>query len=109
MGGRYQFTDDLPCLTSYWVHAKKKTYDYIERDDVKRQAFLEQLATIDPDNIVYADEAGMDNRDDYGYGWNERGKRFHALKSGRRARTRQHDRRLLQSSTDVPFYYCWGL
>lgn len=26
----------------------------------------------------------MDNRDDYPYGWNERGARFHALKSGRR-------------------------
>jgi len=33
---------------------------------------------------VYVDEAGMDNREDYSYGWNERGKRFHALKSGRR-------------------------
>ena len=26
----------------------------------------------------------MDNREDYGYGWNKRGKRFHALKSGKR-------------------------
>ncbi len=26
----------------------------------------------------------MDNRDEYGYGWKERGQRFHALKSGRR-------------------------
>jgi transposase len=56
----------------------------MERDQAKRQAFLEQLATIDPDNIVYADEAGMDNRDDYGYGWNKRGERFHALKVGQR-------------------------
>lgn len=45
---------------------------------------MEQLATIDPKDIVYADEAGMDSRDDYGYGWNERGERFHALKSGKR-------------------------
>jgi transposase len=34
--------------------------------------------------IVYVDEAGMDNREDYSYGWNEKGQRFHALKSGRR-------------------------
>ena len=27
----------------------------------------------------------MDNRDEYGYGWNPRGERFHALKTGRRA------------------------
>jgi hypothetical protein len=33
---------------------------------------------------VYIDEAGMDNREDYSYGWNEKGKRFYALKSGRR-------------------------
>jgi len=26
----------------------------------------------------------MDNREDYGYGWNERGQRFQALKSGKR-------------------------
>ena len=26
----------------------------------------------------------MDNRDEYAYGWNEQGERFHALKSGRR-------------------------
>ncbi|GAC1463670.1 MAG: hypothetical protein NVS2B14_06160 [Chamaesiphon sp.] len=37
-----------------------------------------------PEYIVYIDEAGMDNREDYSYGWNERGERFHALKSGRR-------------------------
>lgn len=36
------------------------------------------------EKIVYLDESGMDSRDDYGYGWNERGQRFHALKSGRR-------------------------
>ena len=34
--------------------------------------------------IVYVDEAGMDNREDYSYGWNQRGQRFQALKSGRR-------------------------
>jgi hypothetical protein len=62
----------------------KKTYGYQERDEAKRQAFLEQITTIDPNNIVYADEAGMDNRDDYAYGWNRQGERFHALNSGRR-------------------------
>lgn len=30
------------------------------------------------------DEAGIDNRQEYGYGYCEVGKRFHALKSGRR-------------------------
>ena len=63
---------------------KKKTYGYPERDEAKRAAFMEQLATLEPEDIVYADESGMDRRDDYGYGWNEEGKRFYALKSGRR-------------------------
>jgi hypothetical protein len=36
------------------------------------------------ETIVYVEEAGMDNREDYGYGPNEKGQRFHALKSGRR-------------------------
>jgi transposase len=30
------------------------------------------------------DEAGIDSREDYEYGWNKRGERFHALKSGKR-------------------------
>jgi transposase len=33
---------------------------------------------------VYVDESGMDERDDYGYGWCEWGKRYESLKSGRR-------------------------
>ena len=41
---------------------EKKTYGYMEHNEAKRQAFLEQLATINPHDIVYADEAGMDNR-----------------------------------------------
>jgi hypothetical protein len=42
------------------------------------------LSTLLPDTIVYVDESGMDDRDQYDYAWNERGERFHALKSGRR-------------------------
>jgi transposase len=42
------------------------------------------LAKWADEMIVYVDEAGMDNREDYSYGWNQRGQRFQALKSGRR-------------------------
>ena len=34
--------------------------------------------------IVYVDEAGVDNREDYAYGYCAVGQRFHALKSGKR-------------------------
>ena len=37
-----------------------------------------------PESRVYIDESGMDNREDYSYGWNQRGQRFYALKSGKR-------------------------
>ena len=48
---------------------KKKTYGYQERDEAKRQEFREQLNKYKPEEIIYIDESGMDNRDDYGYGW----------------------------------------
>ncbi len=64
---------------------RKKTYGYRERDEDKRAAFITQLAAIPVSQRVYVDESGMDERDNYGYGWCERGKRFEALKSGRRA------------------------
>jgi hypothetical protein len=37
------------------------------------------LANWASEMVVYVDEAGMDNREDYSYGWNEKGQRFHAL------------------------------
>ena len=50
----------------------------------KRQEFIKKLGKYSATELVYIDESGMDNRDEYGYGWNEKGKRFHALKSGSR-------------------------
>jgi hypothetical protein len=35
--------------------------------------FLAQLVTLAPEEIVYADEAGMDSRDQYDYGYSEGG------------------------------------
>lgn len=63
---------------------KKKTYGYCQRDEVKRAEFQQYLATCNAEALVYVDEAGMDERDDYGYGWSPKGNRFEALKSGRR-------------------------
>ena len=36
------------------------------------------------EQIVYADEAGMDSLYDYAYGYSPKGKRLYALKPGRR-------------------------
>ena len=37
---------------------EKKTYGYRERDELKRQAFEEQLLAKSAPQIVYVDEAG---------------------------------------------------
>lgn len=62
----------------------KKTYGYRQRDEAKRAAFLAHLGDLKAPHLVYVDESGMDERDDYGYGWSKAGERVHALKSGRR-------------------------
>lgn len=64
--------------------SRKKTYGYQERDHLKRQAFEERLKTKTAAQVVYVDEAGIDNREDYPYGYCKIGQRFHALKSGKR-------------------------
>ena len=85
LAGGDQCSDDLTGIAQNWFHSKKKTYGYRERDEAKRAVFVAQLSGLSPEQIVYLDESGMDSRDDYGYGWNELGERFHALKSGRRS------------------------
>jgi transposase len=47
-------------------------------------AFLEQLGDPKASDLIYVDESGMDERDDYGYAWSEAGHRVYGLKSGRR-------------------------
>lgn len=61
----------------------KKTYGYRQRDEAKRVEFLAQLPDPKAPHLVYVDESGMDERDDYGYGWSEAGQRIDGLKSGR--------------------------
>jgi transposase len=84
VGRSRQCAHYLPWVEKDWIYAKKKTYGYRERDALKRAEFLETLADIEPSRRVYVDESGMDQREDYGYGWCEAGQRFEALKSGRR-------------------------
>lgn len=71
-------------LEENWIYPQKKTYGYKERNPELRKAFIKSLEDFAPDTLVYVDESGIDNREDYPYGWCEKGERFHALKSGRR-------------------------
>jgi len=84
MARTHQCADHIASAQTYRLDAKKKTYGYRERDPLKREQFLAELATIAESQRIYMDESGMDARDDYGYGYSERGQRFHALKSGQR-------------------------
>ncbi len=43
---------------------------------------MARLTTVNPEDVVYADESGMNNRDDYDYGYGPQGPRVYALKSG---------------------------
>lgn len=62
----------------------KKTYGYCQRDEAKRADFLAQLQDPKAPHLIYVDESGMDERDNYGYGYSPAGERFYELKSGRR-------------------------
>ena len=62
----------------------KKKYGYCQRDEAKRADFLAQLENLFAPHLVYVDESGMDERDNYGYGYSQAGERFYDLKSGRR-------------------------
>ena len=45
-----------------WASVVKKTYGYQQREEIKRQEFQQRLKTKQPHQIVYVDEAGIDNR-----------------------------------------------
>jgi transposase len=63
---------------------RKKTYGYQERNEVERAEFLEKLEKVKDSQLVYVDEAGFDNREDYPYGYSPKGERCYAFKSGKR-------------------------
>lgn len=66
------------------VSPEKKTYGYQERDEEKREEFRIRIEKIAINRLIYVDEAGFDNRDDYPYGYSLKGERCYALKSGKR-------------------------
>ena len=84
MGRKYQSQDNRQGPWDNRVYAKKKSYGYQERDEQKRREFQAKQANVEAEDLVYADESGMDNRDDYGYGYGPKGERVHAFKSGRK-------------------------
>lgn len=82
---------------------EKKTYGYRERDEQKRADFCKQLATVEAQQIVYADESGMDSRDDYAYGYSPKGEQLYGLKPGRRSGRVNIIARLCNQQLMAPF------
>lgn len=74
------------CLTlvGSWELLEKKTYGYEERNEQERTEFLEKLGKVEKNKVIYVDEAGFDNREDYPYGYSPRGERCYGMKSGKR-------------------------
>jgi len=50
--------------------------------EARRQAFRDQLQQYAPAQVEYVDEAGVNNNEDYAYGWCAASERFHARKLG---------------------------
>ena len=63
---------------------QKKTFNYAEANQAKREKFLEEIQNIDPTKIVYSDETGIDDNEVVLTGWAPRGKRCHAQKKAER-------------------------
>lgn len=56
-----------------------------------------------PENLVYADESGMDSRDSYDYGYSPKGERLYDLKSGSREERVNMIAALCNTQLLVPF------
>jgi transposase len=66
---------------------QKKTFNYVEANQKKREQYLEKIKDINPDDIIYSDEAGIDDNEAPPKGWGPVGKRLFAKKKGiRKAR-----------------------
>ncbi|XDE65107.1 IS630 family transposase [Arthrospira platensis BEA 1257B] len=65
-------------------NSQKKLTDMKKGDEEKRRKFEEKLSKTDKKRLIYVDESGFDNRDDYPLGYSPKGERCHALKSGKR-------------------------
>ena len=61
---------------------EKKTYGYKERNEEEREKFIKYIRQYAKQRIVYVDEAGVDDTEDYPYGWCEKSQRYYDLKLG---------------------------
>lgn len=51
---------------------RKKTYGYRERNQQQRSELIKYISQYAQQRLVYVDEAGVDDTEDYPYGWCEK-------------------------------------
>ena len=64
-------------------NTKKKSFLYKERNEPQRQEFLEDLADIPDDQLVWVDECGVEENTERLYGWAVKGNRVYGEISGK--------------------------
>jgi transposase len=67
------------------VTRQKKTFFYREAKQEKREQFLEEIKNIKPEDLVYSDEAGIDDNEASLLGWSPKGERCYATKNAERS------------------------
>lgn len=66
---------------------------------------METIKSIDPANLVYLDESGIDDNEVYPYGWQQKGYRVHAMKYGERTKRISVIGALIQKILCAPFVF----
>ena len=65
-----------------WILHIKKEPKYKGRSEAARKEFIDFIAQISPNNLVYCDETGVSNNIATLYGWSEKGKRSYGEQIG---------------------------
>ena len=81
---KYFTAGHVSMLTKNQLHIQKKSFNYIEANEEKRNVFLKEISSLDPKDIVYSDETGIDDNEVVLTGWAEKGKRCFAKKQAER-------------------------
>ena len=84
---------------------QKKNFNYIEADEEKRKQYLEEIKNINPADIVYSDETGIDDNEVPVRGWAPFGQRFFAKKKGIRKTRYNITAALNQGKLFAPFIF----
>ena len=70
-----------------------------------RVQFVTEVATKDPESLVYLDESGIDDNEVYAYGWSPKGSRVYGMKNGDRQKRLSIVAALNQKTIKAPLVF----